>query len=301
MCGWPRPSLFSLAVLLGLAAAEGSGAAGVVILSGEADRSAAAALERAIRGPASLTRRELAAESLSDPIRKGRLLSEILAADLVVPVGDDATDFVAHEAEESRTFFVGAARPAGDVLRRPHVGGILGYSGEDVLSVLDRWRPGSSFALAYTPGYDGLARAIRREAERKGMRVVEVPVARRAALPPALRALPEGTSALWILGDPLLTEDVAFEYLLEFTLSRQLALVGPSAREVERGALFAMASDPERLARAGAAAVRRILAARSLPEPRVAFGPAGGTVLVHPVLRRRFELDVRGLPSRAVP
>lgn len=293
--GW-RPSSRSRRALLAatlLAAALPARAAHVLILA-EAREQAAALSEELPGAEIGLLG---SGGGLTDPIRKGRLLSAIGGAELVVPVGDAALAFLLAESAGSRSFFVGAAHAPGRHLAASRLGGIFAYSAEDLLSVLAARPEARRVGLLYTPGYEPVVRVIRAAAARRGVAIQAVLITRPSALPGSLRALSGRVGALWALGDPALSEGAAFEYLVEFALHERLLLLGASAEEVRRGALLASEADQALLLRAGAVELRRILH-EAPTAPYFGTGPAGGSLIGHPALLRRYGIDPVGLPWR---
>ena len=244
----------------------------------------------------SLRRFQLSDAQAADPIAKGRLLAALQAAPLVVAVGEDATAFTLGELEDTPVYFVSPTAP-GSALERAGVSGLLTYSPEDVLGALpERWKRG--LGLLYTPGYEGVAAAVEAAARAQGARVSARRVAQRRDLPAAARALMSTTDAVWVLGDPLLSEGAGMSFLAELSLSRGVPLIGAGPRQVRAGAALCSQAKPPTIEREVEAAVSRRRASGAAGG--VALSPAGGRLLFNEALRARFGLGARS-GSREVP
>jgi hypothetical protein len=242
------------------------------------------------------SRLRLSPEVFSDPVRRGRLLAQLLAADLVVPVGDIATTFVASEIEEGKVFFVGATQLPGTFLQREDVGGVLAYSPAEVVAVVDKSLPDAVLAVAYTPGYEAILSEIHAAASARGLKVADVRIRSRKDVPSALRTLGPDVGVLWVLGDPEINRGAAFDYIVDFCLRHQLPLVGTGAWEVQHGALMGHESDAKAYVAKAFPIVASLTARAAMPQPAVQSGPDSGRILLHPALQKRYGFDVGGRP-----
>lgn len=225
---------------------------------------------------------------LADPIASGRLAARLEASDGVVAVGFAAADWAARELENVHVHFAGGvSRVSGATLKARGWTGELPYAAPPFLDLAraERWKRVGVF---YTPGFEGVLPALREAAAARGLKVEAQAVGLRPAILPAARALGADCDALWILGDPVLTEGAGFAYLVELSLSRRLPLLAPEARLVDAGAYAAWEPDWEAVA---AHAARLATAARGTagwPVARVAFGGSKGEMHLNEVLKRRW-------------
>jgi len=232
---------------------------------------------------------ELEDAQRNDPIAKGRLLSTLETCDLVVAVGNGATDFAVSELEDVPVYFVDATVVPGRSLESASVSGLFGYSVDDLLDAVKALRLGV-VGLAYTPGYEPLAGLVREGAAARGLSVVARRIGSAKELAPAVRSLLDRARVLWLVGDPLLVRGAGFEFIQENTLSEAIPLVGPGQWDVSHGAL--LGSDPAP-AQQEADAVRTIdslLEHRSGAGPRVRPAARGGVILLNAALAARWKL-----------
>ncbi|HEX4048380.1 MAG TPA: hypothetical protein VH309_11125, partial [Elusimicrobiota bacterium] len=160
----------------------------VIDESDVAERALFDRLFAAYRARDSVLRFELARDRIENPITKGKLLSDMETCDLVVAVGDGATDFAAAELEDVPVYFVDATVVKGRLLLSPSVAGLFSYSVEDELDAIRALRLGP-VGVAFTPGYEPVAEWVRRDAAARGLAVRERMIARKKDLGPAVRAL----------------------------------------------------------------------------------------------------------------
>jgi len=99
-------------------------------------------LAAAAQGRAVLSVHELAPSAL-DPIEKGKLVALLQSRDLIVAVGDGATEFVMRELEDTPVYFVGAGLVRGEDLSSPQVSGLFSYSVESLLDAVQAMLPGT--------------------------------------------------------------------------------------------------------------------------------------------------------------
>jgi ABC-type uncharacterized transport system substrate-binding protein len=292
-----RRQLFKWGLLAAAAAAwtEVSAAARIAVVLEARDAASApvlAALDRSAGPDAALVVHELRKTDVADPIQKGRLLAVLGAADLVVPVGDRATEFVLGEMEDARVFFIGAGLVRGAALASPDVAGILAYNAEEVLDLVKTLRT-ASLGVAYTPGYESVAERIAQAGAARGIRVVKAKAGSLPEVAASVRKLTEETQAIWALGDPLLVRGAGFQFLVERSLSRALPLIGSSAWEVKRGALLCLEPSAESLAARAGPLVAEMMARRA-PSEKLTLAPAGGTFIVNEKLAEKWTIAMPG-------
>lgn len=286
-----RPGSLALACLLG-ASPVWAGRFNVVV---EGPSPEAAALVKALRsagGPGEGGALfDMSAVDLANPVEKGVFLARLAKAQLLVPVGEGATRFVARELEETPTFFVGAAVVEGGFLAGPNMAGILGVDPQGILqaaAALGLRR----VALAYTPGYVPLADRIAALARPAGIELRRARVDSAARIVPVLQDVFPKVDAVWVLGDPILARGAGFEFLVEESLARKVPVISPTAWGVGRGALFCLKIDFDALAGPASAGLKQILAQGiKLPERRLETA-SGGTVVFNGGLMRRWGYTV---------
>lgn len=249
-------------------------------------------LEAQLKDKAQMRWVSYSAESLGDPLYKGKLLAALTASRLVVSVGNQPTSLAFMELEDIPIYFVGATLISGSGLLGPQVGGIFGYSTEDTLgAVPKKWKRG--VGLLYGPGYDDLAAGIAAEAKAAGIHLLERRVARITQMPKILDALIPEVQAVWILGDPALSRGAGFEFLVEESLKKNMPLIGSDIWSVKRGAVFCSLAKPQLLAEKASQNIMSLLE-KGPVGPRVEMGPAGGQIIYHPGLAARFHLRPQG-------
>jgi ABC-type uncharacterized transport system substrate-binding protein len=227
---------------------------------------------------------------LADPIKRGELLARLSAADLVVPVGDAATELVLEELEDTPVYFVGAAVVPGRRLGQREVSGMLAYDPARLLDAAAAlWR--GKLGLAYTPGYEPVAAAIRDGARARGLEVEEKRIDAAKGIPAALGGLLSRCKAVWLLGDPLLARGAGFEFAAERSLSLRVPLISVDGWQVRRGALLGSEPEAEPLAAAAAGEVAALRTGGRAAGPRVRTAPAA-SVLVNAALSRGWGVKV---------
>jgi ABC-type uncharacterized transport system substrate-binding protein len=245
---------------------------------------------------------ELSRGTLSDPIRRGRLEYAIGLADVVVPVGAAAADFVLQVNEGALVYFVGGADLSGRELDNPKVGGVLDYDIAGLTALAASEWP-TRLGVAYTAGFEPLIDQVREAAEKRGVSVAERRLtgdskADAASLGELLREAP----ALWIFGRDL-NDGPAFEDLLRRARDANVALIAAGPEQVQKGALLCEEAIPGPLAEAAAAGLKSILkgARLALPSPRIASGPSGGEFVISRSAAERLKLDFSGVKARWLP
>jgi hypothetical protein len=278
----------TLAASLALWAQRGLGAPAPILLLARGDAGGsglAQSMEADLAGRLALRREYVSAGILSDPIAKGQLLAALEDAPLVVAVGNEAIRFVVGELDDSPVYFIGS-HVRGSAMSGKRASTLLTYSAADVLKALPaKWR--QSLGLLYTPGYEPVVHSIREAASAAGVTLVERKVEGRE-MAPAARALLEKSKAVWVLGDPLLSEGAGFELLAEESLTKGVPLLGSDASEVGRGVLLCSKPAPKALALRASARILALVAAGG--GRGVELAPAGGTILYHRRLAERFHL-----------
>lgn len=253
------------------------------------------ALQRELGAGNRIRIHDLRTVNLSNPVAKGRFLSQVAAADLIIPIGDPASRLVAEELEDLKTFFIAAGGLSGEYLGRPQVGGILSYSPEETVRVAKALLPElNDIGVLYTPGYEAVMLRMESAAEKTGLTMTAYRIASRREVGPAARTAAARADLLWVVGDPLLTQDLIFSYLLQESLRSRKPLAAPLPALVGRGSLFCTVPDGEELARLASAALAGLLTAdlRYSGSGRVQPAPDEGAVLVNHGLAEKWGIRV---------
>ncbi len=239
---------------------------------------------------------QLSRANVADPIEKGKFLSKLAHADLLVPIGETATRFVAHEFPETPIFFIGTTVLEGHVLERPQIAGILTFDPGTILQAASAFKF-KRVGMAYTPAYSGLAERIALQAVAKGITLVEAKIDAVSDIVLNLENLFKKTNAVWILGDPMLARGAGFQFLMEKSFAHKVPVITASQWGVERGALFSSKSDSDKLAIQSADALNAILAADlHFPENQLETA-TGGVLLYNEHTLKSLGLKLpRGLP-----
>lgn len=279
-------------VLMGMrTAAAASPVIIVVEAEDEAGRALGDILEKDLAGKTEVRALVYSADSIANPIFKGRLLAALSRAKLVVPVGDSSTGLALEELEGSDVYFVGASAVPGKQLANPRVSGVLSYSPDDVFASIPRqWS--RDFGLLYTPGYEPVLDQVRAAAQRNGVSIRERRVTQRSRIPETVDRLLPTVAVLWVLGDPAIAREAGFDHVAEQALSYDKPLIGSSGWEVLRGAAFCSQARPESLAARASTSILELLGGGS--KPRVETAPPGGTIVYHPGLAKRYGLSPKG-------
>ena len=294
---WPKSA--QSVVLAALCAASASAkepasrVALVIDKADSAERGLFETLAKAYRGRAKLSLYEFDDVLIADPIAKGRLLADLETRDLVVAVGDGATELAAGELESVPVYFVDAAIVKGRRLASPSVSGVFSYNVEDLLDALKALRL-DVVGLVFTPGYEPVAELIRGGAASRGFEVFERRISSPKEVAPTIRSLLDRARAIWLVGDPLLMSGAGFEFIQERSLSLHVPLVVPGKRGVERGALLGYQSDLEGEAIAAERAIDLLLRRRRGETARLSQAPGGGLVLLNETLARKWGFGPAG-------
>lgn len=280
-------ALLSGVGLMALAAPLAAQAQVVILVAG--DDPASQAVARDVRGallPQVDSRwLEFTGGELGDPIAKGRLVASLQASRLVVSVGDSATRVALSEVEDTPVYFISSSAP-GKALGRAGVSGLLTYSAGDVLAAGPAsWKRG--LGLLYTPGYRTIAERIHAEARQAGVSLLARSVSAERDIPSGGRELLGSAKAVWVLGDPLLSEGAGFTFLVEQSLARDVPLIGAGPAQVAAGAAFCSQAPARTLATAAAAAIDAQLRGEA---GEVRLAPSTGRIIFDPALRARFGL-----------
>ncbi|MDE2038731.1 MAG: hypothetical protein KGO96_08360 [Elusimicrobia bacterium] len=281
-----------LAGPIGLARAENSPPKVAIVIDklDGAGRPLIDRLSQRLGSEALVSVRELSAIDVADPIKKGRLVAFLDDRDLVVPVGDEATRFVSKEVEDARVFFVGAGIVQGDWLSSKLTAGIFSYNVDQLLDAVQDM-PRRTLGFAYTPGYEPVARWIRRGASRRGIELREMRITSLKELAPDIRKLLDSAQIVWVVGDPMLVRGAGFEFLMQQTLSRRLPVIATGARDIKRGAFMSFEPTMAPLAVLASRDISSLLAGKGAPK----IEPAPeGVVLVNRTLSGKW-----GIPAPA--
>jgi ABC-type uncharacterized transport system substrate-binding protein len=264
----------------------------VIDTGDRAERGLFDALAAAYRSRASVSLRVLDEAAIANPIAKGKLLADLENNDLVVAVGDGATEFAVRELEDVPVYFVDATIVAGSRLASSSVAGLFSYSIDGLLDAVKALRLGA-VGVAYTPGYEPVAEWIRIGAASRGLEIVEKKISAPKDIAPAVRGLLERTRAIWVVGDPLLMRGAGFEFIRERTLSLNVPVIGGGEVDVRRGSLLGYRAVLADQAAAAEKAIDRLLR-RGLAEPRLNPAPPGGTLLLNATLAGKWKIEPTG-------
>lgn len=210
---------------------------------------------------------------LSDPLEKERFLAALRASDRVIAAA--GCGWLAREVERVPVDCV-TPYNAGQVLDFARAAG---------------WR---RLAAVHMRGYEKVFDRLRARARARGIELVAVRVERSRDLTAALPQAMETAQAVWVLGDPLLTEGPAFDYLVETALARRVPLIAPGAELVDRGVFLGADCDPADLLRRSLA-VANAAAKEEAPNDS-AMEVSAGRLVVNRVLARRWGVRVPGSP-----
>lgn len=211
---------------------------------------------------------------LGDPIEKGRVLADLQASDRVISAtGGRACGWLGREVD-------------GVPLQC-----FMPYDAPQVLDFARKagWR---TIAAVHITGYEKVFLRLRALARERGIELSAVHVDHLRELTAALPRAIAGADAIWILGDPLLTQGAAFDYLVETSLARRLPLIAPGLGLVAHGAFLGAENDPDALNRAALEAANA--AAAGSPASDGVTEIAGGRIEVNKILARRWGVRVPG-------
>jgi len=261
------PSLMA-AVFLALAPPVSAAKIALVLLDRE---QAGAASARAAPGVSVLAFDQV---RTGDPIEKGRFLAALQASDRVISAtGGKACGWLARETDGVPIHCV------------------IPYDARQVLDFA-RSAGWKRVAVVHMEGYEQVFARMSKHARARGIELASVRVERIRELPEAVPRALKTAQAIWILGDPLLTEGPGFEYLVEAALARKIPLLGPGANLVARGAFLGADSDPAAMVKH---AVEVANAAAGGAEPDDSdVETKGGTLTFNKVLARRWGVRIPG-------
>jgi ABC-type uncharacterized transport system substrate-binding protein len=226
---------------------------------------------------------------------KGRFLAEAANADLIISIGDPSAQLISAELEDIDTFFISAGALSGNTLAQPNVAGILSYSPEETIRVAQALLPDLRVVGAlYTPGYEGVVSNMEAAAQKAGITLTRYQVKTTKEIGPKTRNLVSGSDLLWVAGDPLLTQDLIFSYVLQQALQFKKPVVTPLSALVGKGALFCTVPDDEMMSRQSSLFLAQILAAGLVfpKEGRIQPGPSEGFVIINRQLADRWNIHV---------
>lgn len=249
-------------------------------------------LSKDFEARAALSRYRLGGENLSNPIKKGRLLADLENRDLVIAVGNGASDFVSQELEDVPVLLVDASIVPGRLLEPAEVSAVFSWSVDGLMDAVRALKL-SPVGLAYTPGYESVAALVRSAASERGLALIEKKIGGPSELAPAGRELTARARSLWIVGDPLLARGAGFEFLVERCLSLERPIVGADEWDVRHGALLAYSPDPAAVAAEAESAAAGVISGKQ-GSRRLRPAPAGGSVLLNGALARRWGLGLSG-------
>lgn len=211
---------------------------------------------------------------LRDPIEKGRFLAALQASDRVIASAD--------------------ARSCGWLGREVEGVAVHCVTPYDARKILDfaraaGWR---RIAVVHMTGQEKVYARLRILARQRGVALDPVRLEATRDLAKALPRVLEAAKAVWVLGDPLLTEGAALDYLVETALARRLPLIAPHPGLIARGAFLAVEFDPAAEALYAVDAANR--AAAGEPTAAALTTAPGGRLVFNRVLARRWGVRVPG-------
>jgi ABC-type uncharacterized transport system substrate-binding protein len=232
---------------------------------------------------------------VTNPLEKGRFLSRVAAADLIVPIGDAPIRLVSDELEDLQVLFVAGEGLRGDYLGRLQTAGILSYSPAETIRVAKILLPRmKTIGVLYTHGYEFLVDRMKAPCRDAGIELHSYKIGTRMEIGPAVRRSAARDDLIWIAGDPILTQDLVFAYLLQESLPLKKPLASPIPALVSKGALFCTVPDPDKLSALVSTAVERMLSS-DLPFPedqRLQGGPDNSYVLVNRGLADKWGIKI---------
>ncbi|MBI3553346.1 MAG: hypothetical protein HY077_12700 [Elusimicrobia bacterium] len=238
-----------------------------------------ARLRKAFQGSPLPTIHQFDRSEMSDAIQRGRLLAALQNSDLLVAIGDSATELVLRELEDVSVYFVGGSLIEGGRLASASLAGILSYNVEELLDAAKNLWSGK-LGLAYTPGYEAIAASIRSGARTRGFTVMEKKILTLKDIPPAVRELLDQSQIIWIVGDPLLCRGAGFQFLTERALSKQVPIIAAGPWEVSHGAFLAIEPPPDAIASSASDDIKMISGGQDRPETqRIRMAPPGGKIV----------------------
>jgi len=246
---------------------------------------------KSIHARAEISVYDLSRINLPNPIEKGKFLASLEAKDLIVAVGDGATEFVTHEMEDVPIYFADVGLIKGDQLSAPSTTGIFSYNVGSLLDAVKKLGE-EKIGVAYTPGYAPVAGWIRKGASERGLLLSEKKISDLKDLAPAIRDLMEHSQAIWVVGDPLLVRGAGFQFLTERALSNKVPIIAAGLWEVQHGAFMAFEPAADPLASEAAKAVDSILNGQAGQAPRLQPAPASGVLLVNGTLAEKWKLQL---------
>lgn len=211
-----------------------------------------------------------------DPIDKGRFLAAVQASDRVISAtGGKACGWLARETEGVPVHCV------------------VPYDARQVLDFAraSGWR---RIAAVHMEGYEKVYARMRKHAAARGVELFPVRVTRVRELPELVPKALSRAQAVWIVGDPLLTEGPAFDFILERALAERTPLIAPGAGQIAHGAFLGADSDAGAMVR-HAAEVANAAAAGTPPDDSDAE-VSGGSLEINRVLARRWGVRVPEAP-----
>lgn len=263
-----RARLLTAAAFLALAPPAGAAQISMVVLDQEQARAASA---RAAPGVKVLAFDEVRP---GDPIGKGRFLASVQASDRVITAtGGKACGWLARETDGVPIHCV------------------VPYDPRQVLDFA-RAAGWKRIAVVHMEGYEKVFARMRLHARERGITLEPVRVEKIRELPESVPRALKTAQAVWILGDPLLTEGPAFAYLVEAALARRLPLLGPGADIVTRGAFLGADSDSKAMVKHSVDVANAAAAGAAPDDSDVEV--AGGTLSFNQVLARRWGVRVPG-------
>lgn len=209
-----------------------------------------------------------------DPIEKGRFLATVQASDRVITAtGGKVCGWLARETDGVPIHCV------------------VQYDARQVLDFA-RTAGWKRIAVVHMEGYEKVFARMKTHARARGIALDGVRVERLRELPEAVPRALKTASAVWIVGDPLLTEGPGFDFIVETALARKIPLVGPGADIVARGAFLGADSDAAQMVK-HTVGVANAAAGGAAPEDSDTE-VAGGKLTVNEVLARRWGVRVPG-------
>jgi len=189
-----------------------------------------------------------------------------LEADVVVPVGSQATSWAADHIERPIVFSMvldPVSHKLVDSFERPGrmTGAALDVPLDAQFVALHEVLGAVRVAVLYNPEASGATvEAARRAAQRAGVTLVPIEVRDLSQFEAALAKVDHSFDALWSVPDSVVLSRRLAQQILLHTIRNQVPLMGLSEQHVKAGALFALVTSHDENGQQTAARVRRVLA-----------------------------------------
>ncbi len=252
------------------------------------------AIEQAVKEGHEIKLFELNKNDMSNPIQRGQFLSQIAAGDLVVTIGDRASEFITGELDQSNIFFVGAGHLSDSAMSSSRIFGIMQYSQSETVQVIRKLFPRSThIGVMHTAAYSKLLTTLRKEASAFDFTVVDNVVRANKDVGPAAREILDQSDVLWMMGGDMIMNDLALNHTLTQALVRLRPIVVPSVRKVRQGGLFCMMPDYAKLGEQAANTIKSMITdSLKVPERRIGFCVPTSMIAMNKRLAGKMNVEI---------